>query len=1003
MENKFFKNSGIQFFAIKEALDMSSGDAFTDNFLRYYDLFSKNWFPLSLNGQRNTLMFRIIDRKKGSIMFAIDTNLNKGDEGNEDFHGIHSTHAELIFEYDEVGNKKLNQISSIIGQKLDEVIGEAVSVPKITELYLNEFKDNLQSNEPTHNIFKEQNRNSFLTETKGIPLDFKIIYQHLVYNLVEKNKHEFKIKMLDLNSEQYQRSNDVALILDLGNTRSIGLLLEKNKNNEPQINNVNPLWMINFKELTSKKGIEYLENYEKDNFSDYLIPSKMIFRKDPFYDFHNDGDSEPDYQTFKYPGIIAFGREAQTTLTGEDLSDSSELSGPKRYLWSTEALEDVYWKFNDGDDLRGEVLTLIDYEDVDNYGIDTEIIPYKTWPRASASKSTMMIFAMIEIIYQAYCQINSLHYRAKTGQKNRLRELSDIYLSFPTGMPIWERRLLKERVETALDILIRINAIKIHKEENLDFYTARSVYLKAKKENKPANDLVGFYQKYNNLKEKVYPKVSLGFDEAACSQIAFLYGKSKSLNNQMSFFYNFFGTKNPVTKENNIRIASLDIGGGTSDLSINDFTLQDDGGEGFTVLDKKHIFSDGVNKAGDDIIKALIEKLIIPQIIQARAQNKRKEAAELLTQHLGIGNTTDESLNKRVALLNHILLPIAYFYLYYLEHYDNLKIREFIESLEISNINEFLESINYPLIQLEDTLLSSDGLSTDENKAIKWLDEQGRDLINYTRLKKILDKPKPDTNTIKRIIGEELIPIFANYSQILNQFNPSFLLISGKISAIPFIKEALKDYLPVSPERIIRLNNHNIGRWYPFKDVYGNIKDPKTTVVVGNMIGYATENCNFPEFKFTKDHDGTQRTPFKINYMQKQGEKDAQDKPIYFYDSNKKGGGVEEVVMTGFFNVCHTTIKEFDLLANVIYNVSFKNKKSQPALDKNDYIRITFDCSDPESMLKIDTIKGRIDVEGNGIFIDIQKEHIKVRRQTLEEENYYLDDPSFNIHSKIQS
>ena len=35
------------------------------------------------------------------------------------------------------------------------------------------------------------------------------------------------------------------------------------------------------------------------------------------------------------------------------------------------------------------------------------------------------------------------------------------------------------------------------------------------------------------------------------------------------------------------------------------------------------------------------------------------------------------------------------------------------------------------------------------------------------------------------------MPIIATYSQILNQFNPSFLLISGKISAIPFIKESI--------------------------------------------------------------------------------------------------------------------------------------------------------------------------------------------------------------------
>ena len=70
---KFFKDSGIQFFSISSAV-YSHKQKFHEEIEEDYALFTKKWFPLSLDGCRNILMFRFLSTgDSGDIMFSIDT------------------------------------------------------------------------------------------------------------------------------------------------------------------------------------------------------------------------------------------------------------------------------------------------------------------------------------------------------------------------------------------------------------------------------------------------------------------------------------------------------------------------------------------------------------------------------------------------------------------------------------------------------------------------------------------------------------------------------------------------------------------------------------------------------------------------------------------------------------------------------------------------------------------------------------------------------------------
>jgi len=64
------------------------------------------------------------------------------------------------------------------------------------------------------------------------------------------------------------------------------------------------------------------------------------------------------------------------------------------------------------------------------------------------------------------------------------------------------------------------------------------------------------------------------------------------------------------------------------------------------------------------------------------------------------------------------------------------------------------------------------------------------------------------------------------------------VLLSGRPSSLLPIKEIFLKYFSVAPNRLVVLNKHRIGKWYPFADEHGFIRNSKSVVTIGAMIGY---------------------------------------------------------------------------------------------------------------------------------------------------------------------
>ena len=81
-------------------------------------------------------------------------------------------------------------------------------------------------------------------------------------------------------------------------------------------------------------------------------------------------------------------------------------------------------------------------------------------------------------------------------------------------------------------------------------------------------------------------------------------------------------------------------------------------------------------------------------------------------------------------------------------------------------------------------------------------------------------------------------PLMKQIAQILFVQQCDIIVLSGRPSSLEPITEFFIKYLPVSPDRLICLNDYHVGNWFPTANASGFFMDQKTVVAVGAMIGY---------------------------------------------------------------------------------------------------------------------------------------------------------------------
>jgi hypothetical protein len=591
-----------------------------------------------------------------------------------------------------------------------------------------------------------------------------------------------------------QKPIDVDLVLDIGNSHTCGVLFENDPNNKSV--GFNAVKKLQINDLSSP------EKSYTDSFS-----MRLAFVEPSFGEI-----SLPQHKNFRWPSLLRLGEEASRFIKTSYLDvekgreSNAHMSSPKRYLWDTDK-SDIPWEFinfkgsNFAESIYYEGISE-QFKENGDYAYDGNFAfqPYY-------SRKSLMTFVYIEIFLHAITQINSHAFRMAHGNVEKPRRLRRITITCPTSIIQYEQVTLRECAVEASRALGR-------------FFNNQFI---GQFEDNDANQDLEIIPKPKDLAKKISElsfKKDWIYDEATCGQLVFLYAEiSQRYLNKASVFFDLYGSKREdVTypDEKSLTIASIDIGGGTTDLMISAYQYEK--GQSMAVLKPHPLYWESFNLAGDELLKELVQQIVIeghPQndherhchgvIEQAAHAAGVTDIAHKLNNFFGTDNNNQRFTHRvyRKNFVVQVALPIAYRYL------------------------------NHAVEAKPDQVVSFDELFGDSKPNQQLIDYFNN---HFAPLRFENIQWKLSAARVNAIIETTYEPLFKQLSAIVFAYGCDFLLLAGRPTTIPKIREMFIKYYPVSPDRLITLNDYRVGRWYPFANDLGYFSEPKTIVSVGALI-----------------------------------------------------------------------------------------------------------------------------------------------------------------------
>ena len=620
---------------------------------------------------------------------------------------------------------------------------------------------------------------------------------------------------------------DVDLILDIGNSRTTGILVET----LPQrVTNLNDSYLLELRDLSQPDRI-YAEPFEtRVEFVDAAFGNDALSRRS--------GRQSP---AFAWPAAVRIGPEAARLATQAVCAEGTTgMSSPKRYLWDERPWQQS-WRYNTGGKAEPMVSRGLFARQLNPQGTPLACFDDPLFKKSPAlqkqqaepifeslfTRSSLMLFMMGEILTQALVTINSPATRARRELPNLPRRLRRLIFTVPTAMPVAEKRIFRRWVLWAVRVI-------------WDALGWGQWYLPQQQNKGQSGDY------------RLSPQVRCDWDEASCSQLVLLYNElAVKQHGDAHHLFRLMGKPRAAYGNHPcVRIASIDIGGGTTDLSITTYELAS--GEGDTARIVPHTeFRDGFNIAGDEVLREVVANHVIPAIGEALVKQGLAEPRGLLGQLFGrdaIGMSQEER-NTRVRLVRQIAVPIA---LGLLAACENPDMRDDSYSCVLGGFFE-----PDPLAQAatgEQTAASANGapaLDDEEGGGftpagraprpqaaiLRAVDHLVRRAAPFIQNFNILDvpiqvRPRAVDATIRATLG----PTLSALCELVHLYDSDVLLLTGRPSAWQGVIAPVLAKLPVPPDRIIPMRQYHVGSWYPFADALGRITDPKTTVVVGAIL-----------------------------------------------------------------------------------------------------------------------------------------------------------------------
>jgi hypothetical protein len=594
------------------------------------------------------------------------------------------------------------------------------------------------------------------------------------------------------------RPVDVDLVLDVGNSRTCGILIETFPNQ--QRIDLGNSYILQLRDL-GEPHRTYGEPFDSDvQLAQAQFGPEHLSR------------ASMRARSFFWPSLVRVGPEAaRFRERAEGTEGTSGMSSPKRYLCDVEAVNQE-WRFQSGDyedrrpplidrtirrfvNARGDVLRQVAEERrfyqrlgfADSRELDRQA------GRLVFSRSSFFTLMLAEILAQTLALINDPQVRSRRGEKDTPRRLMRMILTMPTAMPVREQRLLRSRAAAAVKLVWDLMGWTVAPPPGL-----------------------------------VIPEVHAAWDEASCAQLVYLYSEiAHKFGGNMTDFVRLAGRErpfvepekpmqNPSPVQPSLRIASIDVGGGTTDLMITTYYIEQN-----RALVPCQTFREGFRIAGEDVLREVIQQMLVPAIVRHLEKCGVMRAREFLVDRFGSdrANMAEQDKHLRRQYVLRVLKPAG---LALLAAFEAAKEPQFA-LVESRTIGELLSLGKQTGARFTGRIADYVDVAAAEWGAKGFRLAEVEVPIEFERIR----------SAVASTLGE----VFDNISEAVHHFDCDLVLLSGRPTRLPATIDLFVNKLAVAPDRVIPLSNYPPGDWYPFGGSSRfPIGDPKTATVVGCML-----------------------------------------------------------------------------------------------------------------------------------------------------------------------
>ncbi len=847
------------------------------------DLIVNNWLPIpffedqglsSYSSPNNWTRIKIIPRSSDNkgltvdLLLAIDTDTQgrSEDEAPIDFNepsrsysfcGMSSDFLELIVDQTELNRHQNYTIPNIIFQYWERTAE--------------------WSQERLLQIFHGDNMD-ISSISSGKRMTFAAYYMYMLNYLYALDILP-KLKLCSAKTEPIL----VNLILDVGNSRSFGLLAE-----DPLAESFSNSEALELTELCSGKQ------------SNKPFDMRMAFRREDF------GHYEKPYgKQFIWPSIVSIGDEAQTyiyrdTDSYESIEGSNTYhSSPKRYLWDA-SMRTQQWEFArlPNESVESRYVSMLGITPPQFLSDGTFTCDPEEGTKTcfcNFSRRSLMTLSFLEILLQANMQINSSEFRTSHGQRDTRRKIGKIILTCPTAMTKSEQLALRQSAQEAAVVLHRYRTETYN--EPYEQHKMSAVC-----------EILPDVRDFSLPDTEASERRSWNFDEASCSQMVYIYSELKRFLGNSKEFFDLYGhirkdipILDPSKNEKTLTVGSLDIGAGTTDLIICNYSSS-----GSDTITPYPLYWDSFHFSGDDLMKALITQIIIEDY-QSEKMNAYAGVITNKLRSMGVSN---------ISTLIH-------------DFFDDTSSQTCLDRKMRKDFNvQFSIPLIYKMLDLlqkgEDKCSIPFDDIFDENRPNDSLLDYFAKHFGFRLEDVVWEYQAEHLNQIVRQVFE---PYLRKWSAVFNAYGCDIVLLSGRPTSLPIVQDLMTRLYSVAPNRLISMNNYRVGSWYPGADSIGYFGDRKSMVAVGALISHLATLGKLPVFKMNP------------SYLKKRITSTAD----YIGFINSKSGEMAEAFLTPEINHTRISISSFPMYIGCKQmNIQGYPERLLYALDFNDeYIRST--------------------------------------------------------------